>query len=234
MTLPDTAIILAGGSGTRLGALTAQTPKPLLPVGGKPFVAQVIEYLAHQGVRRVVLATGHLGDQFERALGRSWAGAALAYSRETEPLGTGGALVRALAQVPGPTAFVLNGDTYFPAELAPLAAVQAAKRAAFSIAFRRLPEVARYGCAKLEDGVVTALNEKGGRGPGLINGGVYLVNRAELLADAPAGKFSLEQELLPRWVARRAVAGVLSDAYFIDIGIPEDLARARRDLGGGS
>jgi D-glycero-alpha-D-manno-heptose 1-phosphate guanylyltransferase len=227
---PESAIILAGGTGSRLGALTARTPKPLLPVAGRLFIHHLLDFLSGRNVRRVVLATGYLADEFETALGRGYRDIALSYSREEAPLGTGGAIVRALGGLADPSVFVLNGDTYFPVDLAALAARHAATGVALSLALRRIPDVARYGQVTLDGDRVTALHEKGGQGPGLINGGVYLVDRAALLADAPAGPFSLERDLFPRWVQRGALAGFVSDAYFIDIGIPDDLRRAQHDL----
>jgi len=224
------AIVLVGGRGTRLGALTEQTPKPLLPVAGRPFIFHVLDYLVQQGIKQVVLATGHLADAFEQAVGRQYRGIAIAYSREDTPLGTGGAIALALRQVNAPAAYVLNGDTYFPADLRSLAAIHDRQRAALSVVLRQVPDVSRYGQITTSQDVVTAMQEKGGSGPGLINGGIYLMNRSALLEAAPTGPFSLERELLPGWIQQRKVAGCVSDAYFIDIGIPADLQRAQSDL----
>jgi D-glycero-alpha-D-manno-heptose 1-phosphate guanylyltransferase len=227
---PDAAVILAGGTGTRLGSLTATTPKPLLAVGGRPFLSHLLDHLIAQRIKRVIIATGHLAGEFEKTLGQHYGSMAVGYSREDHPLGTGGATALALGRLDGPAAFVLNGDTFFPAELSPLAAAHATTGASLSLVLRRCPDVARYGSVTLEGDHVASLHEKGAAGPGLINGGVYLVNRADLLADSAGAAFSLERDLLPRWIGRGIVGAVVSDAYFVDIGIPEDLERARRDL----
>ena len=125
----------------------------------------------------------------------------------------------------------MNGDTLFKADLGILGQVHESQGADFSLVLRKVADAGRYGSIACMGYRVASMHEKGASGPGSINGGIYLVDREALLTDAPAGAFSLERDLLPRWVARGAVAGVHSDAYFIDIGIPEDLARIRQDLG---
>ena len=228
--MTDSAIILVGGRGTRLGVLTEQTPKPLLPVAGRSFLFHVLDYLIRQQVKKVVLATGYLAGEFEQALGSEYRGVSLTYSHEAVPLGTGGAIALALASVGESDVFVLNGDTYFPVNLKELSKVHVCQKASLSMVLRHIPDVSRYGHMTVEQDVVTAVHEKDISGPGLINGGIYLVNRSAFLADAPAGAFSLERNLLPRWIPQRAVACTVADNYFIDIGVPADLARAQYDL----
>ena len=228
--MTDWAIILVGGRGTRLGPLTDQTPKPLLPVAGRPFLFHVLDYLITQKIRQVILATGYLAGEFEQALGRKYRSLTIAYSSEETPLGTGGAITLALSHIIASNVFVLNGDTYFPADLAALATVHRARSASLSLVLRRIPDVSRYGHITTEQDVVTALHEKGAIGPGLINGGIYLLKRDAFLADAPTGAFSLERELLPRWINRREVACTVTNNYFIDIGVPADLERAQHEL----
>jgi len=229
--MSDTAIILVGGRGTRLGSLTEQTPKPLLSVAGRPFLFHVLDYLIQQQIQKVILATGYLAGEFEQALGSKYLGVSLSYSHEVDPLGTGGAIALALASSAGASeVFVLNGDTYFPVDLTELSKVHASRRASLSMVLRHIPDVSRYGHITAAQDIVTAMYEKGTSGPGLINGGIYLINRAAFLADAPSTNFSLERELLPRWIPRQTVACTVAESYFIDIGVPADLARAQREL----
>ena len=226
----ESAIILVGGRGTRLGALTEQTPKPLLPVAGRPFLFHVLDYLIRQQVKKVVLATGYLAGEFEQALGSEYRGVSLAYSCEASPLGTGGAIALALESEDASDVFVINGDTYFPVDLADLSKVHARRRASLSMVLRHVPDASRYGHMTVAQDLVTAMHEKGTAGPGLINGGIYLINRSAFLADAPTGAFSLERDLLPRWIPQHVVACTVAGSYFIDIGVPADLARAQHDL----
>jgi len=227
---PATAIILAGGRGTRLGALTDHTPKPLVEVSGRPFIFHVLDYLARQGVRRVVLATGYLGHVFEQVVGACYDGIEVRYSREDQPLGTGGAIVRAFRSIDDPAAYVLNGDTYFPVDLAALAAAHTTASANLTMVLRQVPDVSRFGHVTCAGHHVQRMHEKGSAGPGAINGGLYLIQRAALLRDAPGESFSLERDLLPGWIAQGVVAAMPSEAYMIDIGVPADLERAQHDL----
>ena len=116
------AVVLAGGLGTRLRAAVSDVPKPMAPVGGRPFLERLLDYWIGQGVRRAVLAVGYMYDTIRRHFGDEYRGCAIAYSIENHPLGTGGALIQALPLVQDPTFLVLNGDTYFAVPLDALAA----------------------------------------------------------------------------------------------------------------
>ncbi|HEY4301543.1 MAG TPA: nucleotidyltransferase family protein [Candidatus Didemnitutus sp.] len=228
---PDSAIILAGGAGTRLGALTANTPKPLLPVAGHPFIRHLLDYLAVQEIRRVVLATGYMAAQFESVLGGHYRGLALSYSVETEPLGTGGALARAMNAMTDEAIFVLNGDTFFPVSLAALAARNAQLGTAGTMALRHVTDTGRYGRVAIGEDRIRTLDEKSTAGPGLVNGGVYLIRTSPLLLSAPRPSFSLEHDIFPNWAAEGMLGYVACDEYFVDIGVPADLERAQHEIG---
>src|SRR5512140_3819954 len=128
-----TAVILAGGLGTRLRAAVSALPKVLAPVAGRPFVGHLLASLARQGIRRVVLCSGYKADILESALGTSYEGLALSYSREESPLGTAGAARLALGKVEGPRALVLNGDSFCEVDLAAMARAHAATGAAATL-----------------------------------------------------------------------------------------------------
>lgn len=223
----DEAIVLAGGLGTRLRRVVDAVPKPLAPVAGRPFLAWVLDALAAQGLRRVVLATGYRGEQVQAALGATWRGMTLAYSREPAPLGTGGALALALREVSGDACFALNGDTWLELDYAAFARNASEAGARLGVALAEVPDVARYGAARLDGQRVTGFAEKGGAGRGCINAGVYWL-RCEVLDGWPAGaKFSFERDILLPAVAREAVVGYARTRGFIDIGVPEDFRRAQ-------
>lgn len=224
--IPEEAVILAGGLGTRLRAVVSDVPKPMAPIAGRPFLEWLLEGLARRGVRRAVVATGHLAEVLEGRLGAACAGVALAYSREETPLGTGGALWKALALCRAPRVLALNGDTWLGADLAALAA--AAEGADGAIAARPVADRARYGALLLgEGGRLLGMEEKGPAGPGLINAGLYLLPR-DLPARRPtAGAFSFEAEVLARPGGLDLRAVPVAAADFLDIGTPEDFARAQ-------
>jgi D-glycero-alpha-D-manno-heptose 1-phosphate guanylyltransferase len=228
----DEAIILAGGLGTRLRGVLGDEPKPMAPVGGRPFLAHLLDRLAAGGVRHAVLAVGYRHEMIREHFGPSYGGLELSYVVEAEPRGTGGGLRLGATALRGDAAFALNGDTLFAVDLAALAALFDDRDADVALALKRVPDVGRYGAVRLgADGRVLAFGEKGGTGPGSINGGVYALRRGLLADPALPDVFSFERDLLePRHREVRAY-GLESDAYFIDIGIPEDYARAQRELG---
>ncbi|MGH8118654.1 MAG: nucleotidyltransferase family protein [Rhodanobacteraceae bacterium] len=227
MSKVDEAIILAGGLGTRLRGVVGDVPKPLAPVAGRPFLAWLLDALAGQGLRRVVLATGYLGDKIEAALGTNWRGMVLAYSREAAPLGTGGAIALAMRHVAGDACCVLNGDTWLSLDYAKFAAATRAHAARLGVALAAVPDVARYGALRVEGGRIVGFTESGQSGADLVNAGVYCLSRS-LLEEFPAGKpFSFERDVLVPAATREAVAAYADTRDFIDIGVPEDYRRAQ-------
>ena len=215
------AIILAGGFGTRLQTVLRDLPKPLAPVRGRPFLHYVLRWLEECGIERVIGCTGYLADKMEAGF-RSYAGGLdLTLLREDTPLGTGGAIYRALREADSGGVFALNGDTYFPADLSEFQ--QRAERLGgrFAIALRRVPDTSRFGAVELEGGRIAAMNEKGRSGPGLVNAGLYLLPH-DLWQQVPMpGVFSWETDLMEPKAPVLGAAGVILDAPFLDIGTPE-------------
>jgi D-glycero-alpha-D-manno-heptose 1-phosphate guanylyltransferase len=225
------AIILAGGLGTRLRPRVADRPKPMAEIAGKPFLAWLLEYLAGQGVASAILSVGYRGAMIEKHFGADYAGLALRYVVEETPLGTGGAIRLALAQSCADPVFVLNGDTMLCVDYR---AMHAAHRrrgaAAATMALRRVADAGRYGAVELSGDRVTGFAASGGTGPGLINSGVYLVPAGFFGGSDLPRVFSFERDFLPLAVGEGRVAGFVTDAWFIDIGVPEDYDRAQREL----
>jgi D-glycero-alpha-D-manno-heptose 1-phosphate guanylyltransferase len=230
---PDEAIVLAGGLGTRLRSVVSEVPKPLAPVRGRPFLAYLLDTLAAQGFARVVLATGYRGEQVAAAFGGHWQGMQLIHSREPQPLGTGGAIVLAMQHIRGAACFVLNGDTYLQLDYADFDACTRQTGLPLGMALAGVADTTRYGAVTIDGVRVTGFIEKGRGGQGYINAGVYRIECA-LLAGRPADQaFSFETEILRPTVERGAVAAYTRTRDFIDIGIPEDYARAQQVLGTG-
>ena len=208
------AVVLAGGLGTRLRAAVSDVPKPMAPVGGRPFLERLLDYWIGQGVRRAVLAVGYMYDSIRRHFGDEYRGCAIAYSIEDHPLGTGGALVQSLPLVHGDTFLVLNGDTYFAVPLEALSAFHRQRCADATMSLFRSDNPRYTGISLDADGRVT-----GFAGNGLVNGGVFLFERSALKG-LPATVASLEKDLLPGM--KGAIYGCVFDAPFVDIGVPED------------
>lgn len=224
------AIILAGGLGTRLSLLVKDRPKAMVEVGGRPFLELLLDRLVHCAVGRVILATGHCHERIEEHFGRRWKGLEISYSMEAYPLGTGGALWKALVLATRNEVFVLNGDTYFEVDFKRLCEFHRGLGADVTIALKPMRDFDRYGTVEVKDGRITRFREKAKVQEGLINGGVYLMNRSSIRRFAVPEKFSLETDFLEKKVSEIALAGFIEDGYFIDIGVPDDYSRAQREL----
>lgn len=223
-----TAIILAGGLGTRLRSAVPDLPKPMAPVAGEPFLAHQMRRWAGQGITRFVLSVGYRHEAISNHFGDRFCGATVEYAVEPQPMGTGGGLLLA-AQRCGSDAQVLllNGDTWFDVDLAELAATAARHRADWTFSLFRHDDAARYMGVGIDDsGRITALRDPAAP---WANGGVYLFRPLALrrLAQAIDAPVSLENDLFPRaFASGQGFAGLRSDGRFIDIGVPADYHRA--------
>jgi D-glycero-alpha-D-manno-heptose 1-phosphate guanylyltransferase len=228
------AIVLAGGLGTRLRAAVPDLPKPMAPVGGRPFLEHLLHHWMRQGVTRFILSVGYRHEAITGHFGAAFNGAAIDYAVEEKPLGTGGGLLLACRSLAMPGAFlVLNGDTWFDAPLGTLREFHAARRAEITLALFRSPQQGRYtGLQVGAAGEVISLNA-GVKG-GLANGGVYLMERGPLASGPwqPASRVSLEEDILPFALhSSKRVFGMECSGRFLDIGVPEDYARAAELMG---
>jgi len=226
------AIILAGGLGTRLRSVVPDLPKPMAPVAGRPFLAWILDRLVDAGFERAVLAVGYRHEAISECFGECYRGLALHYSVENTPLGTGGAMRLAAAQITSMPVFVLNGDTYLELDYRAMLDAHQQAGALMSVAVCRVADLSRYGAPELANGVVTGFHEKGRGGQGYINAGVYLLS-AGIIERIPAGvPFSFEQELLVPSVHVIRPAAIVTKGLFIDIGVPEDYDRAQQLFAG--
>ncbi len=224
------AVVLAGGLGTRLRPVVPDLPKPMAPVAGRPFLEILLERLAATGFRRVVLSVGYRHQLIMNHFGTGWGGLTLDYAVESQPLGTGGGLALALGKTRAAAVFVFNGDTYLELDPAAMAQAHRAAGARLTLAAVAMADVSRYGALQIEDDRVTGFAEKGRKGPGWINGGVSLIDPALVLDAGLTPPWSLETDLLmPRLAEIRPLA-FPTQGRFIDIGVPEDYARAQRLL----
>lgn len=221
------AVILAGGKGTRLGTLVQDIPKPALDIGGRPFIQYLMRKLSDSGVTDIVVSTGHLADVMEAALVVDPASVRVRTVQEPSSFGTGGGL-RNCANLLRDAFFVLNGDSLFDCDYQDLAGLLR-DDVDVAIALRAVDDVGRYGEVRLAGARVLSFNEKGGSGPGLINGGVYAMT-SNVFARIPEGVSSLEMDLFPALTNAGRLAGRRYDGFFIDIGTPASLEEARRLL----
>jgi NDP-sugar pyrophosphorylase family protein len=222
-------LLLVGGMGTRLLPVLSGKPKPLAPVGDVPFLELLVLQLHSHGLRRLVMCTGFHADQIQQEFGdgSKW-NLTIVYSEEKSPLGTAGAIKLAEQFLASASEFVvMNGDSFLELDLQQLIRFHREKGGWASIAVRPVPDAARYGTVQVDGRKrVVCFSEKLGiQEPGLINGGVYVFNR-EVLQHIPDGPSSLERDVLPG-LLEHGVFALEQNGMFIDIGTPEDYARAQ-------
>ena len=225
-------IILAGGLGTRLRSVVSELPKSMAPVNGKPFLFYLLKALSKYQIRKVVLSVGYRHEcivEWVRENGRDFP-FDIDFAVEETPLGTGGGIRFALEKCSSDAVCVINGDTFFDVDLERLSKEHEQSGKLLTMAMKHLKNFDRYGTVSLDkSGAVTGFNEKRFCEDGYINAGVYMVSDRSLLKNMPE-KFSFETDFLQPKVAEGLVHGCVSDGYFIDIGIPQDYAKANEDF----
>ena len=225
------AIILAGGLGTRLRSVVPELPKCLAPVGGRPFISHVIDYLRMQGVQRIVFSLGYRAELIEEYLQQQYPTLDYTAVVEQEPLGTGGAVQFALRQSSEKHVVVTNGDTLFRADLHQLAQLHLSMHAECTLALKPMQEFSRYGVVEIDaEGRITSFKEKKEYQSGLINGGMYLLDTEKFKARNYPEIFSFENDYLEKLVSQASFYGSIQDQYFIDMGIPVDFNKAGVEL----
>lgn len=222
-----TALVLAGGLGTRLRSRVPDHPKVLAQVRGRPFLAFLLDQLADAGIREVILCTGFRGEQIQDSVGSSFRGMSVSYSQESESLGTAGALRLALPRIKSPDVLAMNGDSYSEVVLNEFWKWHSRKEAAGSILVTRTEDTRHSGRVDFrEDGRVLNFDEKAHHDqPGWINAGIYFLQRSLLLSVPTTRAVSIEREMFPSWVTRGLYAFPLG-GRFLDVGTPETYAAA--------
>ena len=224
------AIVLAGGFGTRLAPVIQGMPKVMAPVGNRPFLELLLSRLKQKGMRRVILSVGYMAAMIHERFGEQFDGLELAYAVEDEPLGTGGATLRALTLASSGSVFVLNGDTLVDLDYAAMLSRHIDHGAIASIAVAEVADCTRYGRILVQEDCVVGFAEKGQSGSGQINAGAYVLNRDVFAPYNMPTVFSLEKDFFVPYIKQLHPLAFVTSGYFIDIGIPEDLARAQSEL----
>ena len=223
------AVLLVGGLGTRLRSAVPSAPKVLASVGKRSFLQLLVSQLRSQGIHRLVMCTGYLADQIENEFGNGqvW-GVAIEYSREEQPLGTAGAVKLAARYLKDEAEFlVMNGDSFLEIDFHSFMEFHRSHEAIATIAVFRVENTSRYGTVNVDanDRVLGFAEKTGREVPGLVNGGVYLFNRA-VLQCIPERPVSLEKDIFPQ-LLDQGVYAQEQHGMFIDIGTPTDYARAQ-------
>ena len=230
------AVILAGGLGTRLRSAVPDLPKPMAPISGRPFLEYQLDYWISQGVSRFVLSVGYRHEAITEHFGPRYKGVDLEYAIEEQPLGTGGAFLLAAEKTGLREPFLLlNGDTYFRVDWSVLNDYALEHDADWCFSLFRTSEAGRYmGIELSSEGRITSLKSGVEQGPRLANGGVYWVHPRVLSGAWRGGaKLSLEDGVFPAaFAAGQRLFGLEFTGTFIDIGVPDDYHRAATLLAG--
>jgi D-glycero-alpha-D-manno-heptose 1-phosphate guanylyltransferase len=229
--LPFTAMILVGGLGTRLRSVVSDRPKPLAMVGDVPFLQILIDSLVHKGVRDFVLLAGYMSNMIESSIGSRYQRKLnVRFSLEERPLGTGGAVRNAAGFATDPTLLV-NGDTFFDADLGKLYDYHKGSKGEVTLSLLEVNDASRYGSVLVDSsGRITGFKEKaeGSSGVGLINGGLSFLSRDFILGLPEGESFSMERDIYPSFVQTGKMFGLMQQAPFFDIGTPESYEAFQR------
>lgn len=229
----NSAIILAGGLGTRLKSVVPDIPKPMAPIAGRPFLERQIDYWIEQGISHFILSVGYRHEDIQTHFGGSYRTASIEYVVEHSPLGTGGGFLLATQALNSSSPFLLlNGDTYFEVNLKDLDRLATNHQADWCFSLFRANESGRYMGLEINstDGKLMSFesgNQQIGR---LANGGVYWINPQSLKTlDVQIGQaYSLENDIFVQLQRNgQAIYGLECGGRFIDIGVPSDYARAQ-------
>ena len=223
------AILLVGGRGTRLSSVVPSTPKPLASVGNKSFLELLVRQIRSQEIRQLVMCTGYLAEQIENEFGNGHAvDVTIEYSKEPYPLGTAGAVKLAQRHLQDASVFlVLNGDSFLEIDFRQLIRFHHERGGLASMAVSRVKDASRYGTVQVDvDMRVIGFFEKMGQEcAGIVNAGVYVFSHAvfDYIPETPS---SIEKNVLPQ-LLDLGVYALEQRGMFIDIGTPEDYARAQ-------
>lgn len=221
------AIVLAGGFGTRLKEVVSDVPKPMAPVNGKPFLEYLIKDLGEKGIRHIILAVGYKKKIIKEYFKNRYESIEITYSEELTPLGTGGAIKKALKLAKEEDVFIVNGDTFFDIDLKRMKEFHTENKSILTFTVKEMENFDRYGSLIIKGNKIIEFEEKKKKAKGKINGGIYLIKK-DLLNRVEKENFSFEKEVLEDKKIEKY--SYESEGYFIDIGIPEDYFKIRKQF----
>jgi len=229
MSADVTAVVLAGGLGTRLRSVVSDRPKVLADVAGQPFLERIFDQVRDCGITKVVVCTGYMAEQIEQLYGGKYRELEIVFSRERALLGTAGAVRFAYDLISTERALVLNGDSFCDFDYETFYTAHIEQDAEASLLLTYADDCSRYGSVAIgEDcGISSFIEKSATAGRGLINAGVYLIN-CSLIREIPPGRvLSLEKDIFPGWIGRRFFGHASARPTFIDIGTPQSLRQAQ-------
>ncbi len=229
----STAVILAGGFGTRLHGVLEGVPKPMAPIRKRPFLEYQMDYWIDQGISRFILSVGYLNKVITTHFGNSYRSVQIDYAYENKPLGTGGGMLNAAQDLTEPF-IVLNGDTFFEVVLSDLNTFHQKQKSEWTLSLYGINQAERYMGVEIDEiGQILSMQSESLNMNSLANGGVYLINPSVVnkFTKNMEEKTSLEDDLLPDFMSSGGeLFGMQFFGKFIDIGIPADYHSAEAIL----
>lgn len=223
------AIVLAGGLGTRLRPVFHNGPKPMAPIGGRPFLEILLNSFSKKRFSRVILSLGYKANTIVDHFGKNFNGLDLIYAIEDQALGTGGAIRLAMSKCNSNQVYIFNGDTYLDLEIDDIEHEWNTHHTPIIVG-RKVADAKRYGTMETKGRRVIRFSEKTNTGPSIINAGAYLLKRTQLDEYKINQPFSFEYDYLTHAVKSSPFHIFITHGQFIDIGIPEDYMRAQTTL----
>lgn len=222
-------IILAGGLGSRLCTVVKDMPKPMAEIDGTPFLEIIMDNMVRYGATEFILCVSYLRDKITSYFGNEYKGCSIRYSVEDEPLGTGGAIKQAFDLFHIEDAIVMNGDSFIQMDYADFYKKNRCQQ--LSIALKHIADASRYGLVETQGKYILRFHEKSAESKaGLINAGIYFINKSIWKYAPKEAKFSFEKNILEGHINTIRATYYKTEDYFIDIGIPDSYARANREL----
>ncbi|MEW5911539.1 MAG: sugar phosphate nucleotidyltransferase [Thermodesulfobacteriota bacterium] len=228
------AFVLAGGLGTRLRPIIDNLPKVLAPIEGRPFITYLLDQLDKAKFNRAVLCTGYLGEVVQATIGENYRGLMIQYSQEKTKMGTGGAIRLAYDNFKNGSLdniLAINGDSFCREDLNKLWINHIRNKAAGTILLKKMNNIDRYGSVSVDrlGNITSFIEKKGKKEKGLINTGIYVLNKKIIQSINVGGEVSLEHDIFPKWLGN-GLLGIETGAPFIDIGTPSSFKEAQQIL----
>lgn len=224
-------LILAGGLGTRLAHLIPDLPKTLAPIQNKPFLYYLVQQLQEQGVERIIFSLGHRSTQIIDYVQSEFKDLKASFVVEQKALGTGGAIMNSIKEIESDNFFLVNADTFYNISFDQLEKYHLNKNAGITVSVKPIQKPSRYGTVISDlQGRILEFKEKSDIEYGLINGGIYCINKYYFQSKTWEPVFSLEKDVLEKYVSQDQMYSLVQDQYFIDIGVPEDYLKSQNEI----
>ena len=227
----NTAIILAGGLGTRLLSVVADRPKSMALINDRPFMEYLLDFLLESGIENFIFSVGHKSNFITNYFGKLYKNCPIEYAFEAEPLGTGGAILNAMQHTDDEHVLVTNGDSIYKTDIKAMVKLHFDRDSQLTLSLKPMKNYDRYGSIIMDENQrITKFEEKQAKESGNINGGVYIFHVPTLKKHHEIKRFSIERDYFESKVKEVRIYGMVNDAYFLDIGIPNDFEKAQDEF----